>query len=83
MVYYLENFIVEYENVSYPSGTGNSLQIKLKEKSKFELVDDSTFPNIGFNFASLSSIQSLSYNDKVGMLFLFKCFIIIIITVSF
>lgn len=61
----VENFLVVEEKVNYPSGSGNSLQIKLNKNGVIRKIDQD-IPEINFLFQPLNLIKTLPLNSQVG-----------------
>lgn len=63
----IQNFTVYKEDPLYPSGTGNTLQIRINTYTTIEeTVDDKNFPQIQFTFSKLNTIQNIEKNKKIG-----------------
>lgn len=61
------NFSVNEENVAYPSGSGNHLQVKLNSDAEIEeLDDDHDFQQIIFKFVPLFEFQLIEKTEKIG-----------------
>lgn len=66
----MKNFSVNEENIHYPSGSGNKLQIKLDSNTVIEeLKVIENFPTIIFKFISLDHIQNVNLNERVDIMF--------------
>lgn len=67
-VYRIENFRVQEENVNYPSGSNNRLQIKANQNFMYKKMEEGDCSPISFSFKSIEEIKSLKMNSRVGML---------------
>lgn len=67
LIYSIQKFFVQNENVYYPSGSGNKLQIQLTNNFVFQRIDDNNIiPPIVFHFKPIEIIKSSKIKQRVG-----------------